>query len=141
MELIQNWGIAFRGTFDLIKMTRTYEELKQEGYVFPPIDRSQTSFAIIDTKTVSEDISQCSIVTLELNSANQHHRLECTSTRPLNGQTAMFVRVADKNFLPSIANITAETVDIRTASHVRPKNYHCRISVSWKTSEFVMAAI
>ncbi|KAJ1562760.1 Vacuolar protein-sorting-associated protein 27 [Nowakowskiella sp. JEL0078] len=52
--LIQSWGLAFRSKPDLKYVSTVYDGLKKEGVIFPKIEQSEVSFAMIETATAPE---------------------------------------------------------------------------------------
>ena len=51
LDLIQNWGIAFRGTADLTYICDVYNLLRAEGVQFPPPDANGPGI-MLDTNVV-----------------------------------------------------------------------------------------
>lgn len=44
LQYLQNWAVAFEGQVHLSNVNKVYEELKQEGFVFPPYTKISSAF-------------------------------------------------------------------------------------------------
>ncbi|KAI8917099.1 hypothetical protein DFJ77DRAFT_333527 [Powellomyces hirtus] len=80
---IQSWGLAFKSKADLRYVTDVYESLKREGVTFPPIERSESSAAMIETTTAPEwtDSDVCMRCRTQFTTFNRkHHCRNCGQT-------------------------------------------------------------
>ncbi|TPX72258.1 hypothetical protein SpCBS45565_g00682 [Spizellomyces sp. 'palustris'] len=83
LALIQSWGLAFKTKSDLRYVTEVYESLKQEGITFPPVERAESSAAMIETTTAPEwtDSDVCMRCRTQFTTFNRkHHCRNCGQT-------------------------------------------------------------
>ncbi|KAJ3279358.1 Vacuolar protein-sorting-associated protein 27, partial [Blyttiomyces sp. JEL0837] len=83
LALIQTWGISFRGKSELSYVCEIYDIMKREGITFPPVDKSETASALIDTKTAPEwsDSDVCMRCRTSFTTFNRkHHCRNCGQT-------------------------------------------------------------
>ncbi|KAJ3189916.1 Vacuolar protein-sorting-associated protein 27 [Gaertneriomyces sp. JEL0708] len=83
LALIQLWGVTFKSKPDLSYVPEVYQTLKLEGYSFPPLERAESSSAMIETATAPEwtDSDICMRCRTAFTTFNRkHHCRNCGQT-------------------------------------------------------------